>query len=70
LVTILNFMIIEVMSIFIVYELVNISLCADCDNLLAPKKDLRRFSSTDQNTQIFNAFILVALCPVSIKTEQ
>ena len=39
LVTILNIMIIEVMSRFIVYELVNISLCVDCDNLLAPKKD-------------------------------
>ena len=36
-VTILNFMIIVVITRFIVYELVNIILRVGCDNLPAPK---------------------------------
>ena len=36
-VTIMNFMIIEVVSRFIVYQLVNITLRVDCDNLSVPE---------------------------------
>ena len=65
-VTVLNFMILEVMLKFNVYVLANIKLCVGCDNLTLPKTGQRSFYNTFQNTQIFNPHILVADCPNSI----